>query len=69
MMLCLSEVKRVCFRHAVDEQSMKFSCFPKPSILGQRGSINLVSLSGNESNNVNSTTLVSLNIFQTRTAP
>ncbi|XP_043605693.1 cGMP-dependent protein kinase 1-like isoform X1 [Bombus pyrosoma] len=51
------EVKRVCFRHAVDEQSMKFPCFPKPSILGQRGSINLVSLSGNESNNVNSTTL------------
>lgn len=56
-----SEVKRVCFRHGLDEKSMmRFSCFPRPSILGQRGSINLASLSGNnESNNVNSASIVS----------
>ncbi|CAK9821940.1 cGMP-dependent protein kinase, isozyme 1 [Anthophora retusa] len=34
---------------------MKFSCFPKPNILGRRGSINLAPLPGNnETNNVNS---------------
>lgn len=49
----VSGAKRVCFRHVLDEESiMKFSCFPTPSILGQRGSINLISLSRNDESNV-----------------
>ncbi|XP_012273063.1 cGMP-dependent protein kinase 1 isoform X2 [Orussus abietinus] len=30
------------------EDTMRFSCFPRPNILGQRGSINLTPLPGNE---------------------
>ncbi|CAL7947696.1 unnamed protein product [Xylocopa violacea] len=50
---CQTErVKRVCFRHALDEESvMRFSCFRKPSILGQRGSINLTPLPGSDESN------------------
>lgn len=41
-------VKRICFGHALDEDNMRFSCFPRANILGQRGSINLTPLPGYE---------------------
>ncbi|XP_018363747.1 PREDICTED: cGMP-dependent protein kinase 1-like isoform X2 [Trachymyrmex cornetzi] len=44
-------VKRICFGHALDEDNMRFSCFPRANFLtfrGQRGSINLTPLPGYE---------------------
>ncbi|XP_076375179.1 uncharacterized protein LOC117218023 isoform X2 [Megalopta genalis] len=41
-------VKRVCHRHASDEEcKMRFSCFPRPNILGQSRSINFPPLPAN----------------------
>lgn len=49
-----SGVKRICFGHALDENNMRFSCFPKATIFPQKGSINVTPLPGHEeSNNFN----------------
>lgn len=58
-------VKRICFGHALDEDNMRFSCFPRAAnILGKRGSINLTPLPGNdESNSIGNLSVVSLDSF------
>ncbi|KAL6418039.1 hypothetical protein ACFW04_012386 [Cataglyphis niger] len=49
-----SGVKRICFGHALDENNMRFSCFPKATIFPQKGSINVTPPPGHEeSNNFN----------------
>lgn len=56
----LSGVKRICFGHALDEDNMRFSCFPRAAnILGKRGSINLTPLPNNESNSIGNLNVIS----------
>lgn len=61
-------VKRICFGHALDEDNMRFSCFPRAAnILGKRGSINLTPLPGtDESNSIASLSVVSFDSTTSR---
>lgn len=60
-----SGVKRICFGHALDEDNMRFSCFPRAANIlgvGKKGSINLTPLPSNdESNSITNLSVVSPN--------